>query len=217
MELWDKIPYNRDQYEEKAVMAYAADAAWLKDHVFRGCEDFQMAGDGSVSAVFGMDDLAEALSDGRGYVSAETVKMILNDDGRLYDWNGDPDYDLGRNMTAEFDEKMKPYGLSWNKVVKIVRNGEAEDVDEKTERTVAELMDNDFYEGNSYDVIYVDCMSSGAEREAREDVMGQLKQLGIQSINYSKKYLAFDCWFSAGAVLEMTKTYRMRNPDLNAL
>jgi len=172
MDMWDKIPYNRDQYEEKAIMAYATDAAWLKDNVFQGCEDFQMAGDGSVSAVFGMDDLAEALSDGRGYVSAETVKMILNGDGRLYDWNGDPEYDLDRNMTKEFDEKMKPYGLNWNKVVKIVQSGEAEDVDEKTERAVSELMDDDFYEGNSYDVIYADCMSSGTEREAREDVMG---------------------------------------------
>lgn len=78
----------------------------MKDHVFRGCEDFQMTGDGSVSAVFGMDDLAYALSDGRGYVSAETVKKILNGDA-LYDWNGGPEYDLDRNMTAEFDEKMK--------------------------------------------------------------------------------------------------------------
>lgn len=156
MELWGKIPYNRDQYEEKAVMAYAADAVWLKDHVFRGCEDFQMAGDGSVSAVFGMDDLAEVLSDGSGYVSAETVRKILNGDA-LYDWNGNPEYDLYRNITAEFDEKMKPYNLSWNKVVKIVQNGEAEGVNEKTERAVAELMDNDFYEGNSYDVIYADC------------------------------------------------------------
>lgn len=184
--------------------------------MFRGCEDFQMAGDGSVSAVFGMDDLDEALSDGRGYIPAETVKMILDGDGRLYDWNGDADYDLGRNMTAEFDEQMKPYGLNWNKVVKIVQSGEAEGVDEKTERAVSELMDDDFYEGNGYDVIYADCMSSGTEREAREDVMGQLKRLGIQSINYDKKYLAFNCQFSAGAVLEMTKTYRTRNPDLNA-
>lgn len=54
-------------------------------------------------------------------------------------------------------------------------------------------------------------------QEACEDIIGQLKQLGIQSINYSKKYLAFNCWFSTGNVLEMTKTYRMRNPDLNAL
>ena len=54
-------------------------------------------------------------------------------------------------------------------------------------------------------------------QEACEDIIGQLKQLGVQSINYSKKYLAFDCWFSANDGLEMTKTYRMRNPDLNAL
>ena len=40
-------------------------------------------------------------------------------------------------MTAEFDEKMKPYGLSWNKVVEIVQNGETEGVNEKTERAVA--------------------------------------------------------------------------------
>ena len=78
-------------------------------------------------------------------------------------------------------------------------------------------MDNDFYEGNSYDVVYADCTYSGTVQEACEDIIGQLKQLGVQSINYSKKYLAFDCWFSAGNVLEMTKTYRMRNPDLNAL
>lgn len=216
MELWDRIPYNRDQYEEKAVTAYAADAAWLKDHVFRDCEDFRMADDGSVSAVLGMDALAEALSDGRGYVPAETVKTILNGDGRLYDWNGDPDYDLGKNITAEFDEKMKPYGLSWSKVAKIAQSGEAEGVDEKTERAVSELMDDDFYEGNGYAAIYADCMSSGAEQEAREDIMEQLKPLGIQSINYDKKYLAFNCLFSADAVLEMTKTYRMRNPDWNA-
>lgn len=156
MELWDKIPYDRDQYEEKAVIAYAADAAWLKDRVFSGCEDFQMAGDGSVSAVFSMDDLADALSNGRDYVSAETVKTILNGDA-LYDWNDGPEYDLDRNITAEFDEKMKLYGLSWNKVVEIVQNGETEGVNEKTERAVAELMDNDFYEGNSYDVVYADC------------------------------------------------------------
>jgi hypothetical protein len=101
-------------------------------------------------------------------------------------------------------------------VVKIVQSGEAEGVDEKTERAVSELMDDDFYEGNGYAVIYADCMSSGAEREAREDVMKQLEPLGIQSINYDKKYLAFNCLFSASAVLEMTKTYRMRNPDWNA-
>lgn len=216
MELWDRIPYNRDQYEEKAITAYATDAAWLKDHVFRDCEDFRMADDGSVSAVLGMDALAEALSDGRGYVPAETVETILNGDGRLYDWNGDPDYDLGKNITAEFDEKMKPYGLSWSKVAKIAQNGEAEGVDEKTERAVSELMDDDFYEGNGYAAIYADCMSSGAKQEAREDIMEQLKPLGIQSINYDKKYLAFNCLFSAGAVLEMTKTYRMHNPDWNA-
>ena len=52
---------------------------------------------------------------------------------------------------------MKPYGLSWSKVAKIAQSGEAEGVDEKTERAVSELMDDDFYEGNSYDVIYADC------------------------------------------------------------
>ena len=216
MELWDKIPYNRDQYEEKAVMTYATDAAWLKDHVFQGCEDFQMANDGSVSAVFGMDALAEALSDGRDCVSTKMVKTILDGDGQLYDWDGDVSYDLSRKTTAEFDEQMKPYGLNWNKVVKIVQSGEADGVDEKTERAVSELMDDDFCDGNGYSVIYADCMSSGAEMEAREDIMKQLEQLGVQSVNYDKKYLAFNCRFSANAVLKMTKIYRMRNLDLNA-
>ena len=63
-----------------------------------------MANDGSVSAVFGMNALTEALSDGRDCVSTKMVETILNGEGPLYDWDGDVSYDLSRKTTAEFDE-----------------------------------------------------------------------------------------------------------------
>lgn len=162
------------------------DAKWLAANVFDanvfdmklGSKKFVLAADGTVSAMYDVDDLAFVLDSKN---NKKFIESVLTYDGaeRWFEYSGEPDYDLPAAVTAGFDERMKPRGISWETVKKVAK-GVAYDLDSAVADTIEEMLDNDFANGNSYSTCYSDVYESGSLAEARDDILTQLGEIGVK-------------------------------------
>lgn len=178
--LFGSVPYDRKGWSAKAVALYAADDEWLRANVFGPDCSFARSEDGGVSAEYPVSDVVYALDDA---LDRKFVTNVLRCEFDPYSYgmaDYDTDYDLPAAVTGGFDELMKPYGISWKTVSRIAR-GETVRIQPRRARIIEEMLEDDFYEGNSYAVCYSDAMASGTAQEARDDILRQLAQIGVDS------------------------------------
>ena len=184
---------NRPAFELGRAEKVAADPEWVKSHLFTtycvtavpGVPPPHKEGGNWVVRV-SFDALDDVVNEKhRDAVSLKSVKAILAGEisGVIDFFRPDPSYDLPDQTTRGFD-KIRPCGLKWADVARIAA-GEEVDCPSKVYGLVQEMLADDIGGGVGYAQAVADAEESGAAAEARDDVVTELADAGVDGVEWA--------------------------------
>lgn len=171
-----------------------------------------------------LDVLDDILCDKGECLSPDFTKKILEGE-----WSDafyspeEPSFDYMNKVEKAFEEIAGEYGAKWSDLEKIWNGREelVEWADSSTLEWMKEALYEDFYEGNSYTIVWSDCWIDGTGQEARKDILEELyTECGVDDCKWSerKKKTVLIFKFSPSDILRMAKLrLRGETEDVPAL
>ena len=209
VEMFDKSGLSREKYQDEQVEKVINNPEWIKDKLF---EDPNISAneDGSYTAEYGLERLDDILEkDGRAGIDPENVQEILQYEYfDVFSPPDEPSFEYMHKAEDAFNKIAKPYGVEWDMLAKVYNGIVPDDMDDNVYGWLSEKLDEDFNEGTSYYGVWQNCWMEGTGNEARDDILGQLKdKAGVQSCRWSEdgNKMLIACRFSKSEIRNMSK------------
>lgn len=209
MEMFDKSGLSRKKYQDEQVEKVINNPGWIKDKLF---EDSNISAneDGSYTAEYGLEWLDDILEKNvRDGIDSESVQEILQCEYfGVFSAPDEPSFEYMHKTEDAFNKIAKPYGVEWDMLAKVYKGIVPDGMGDSVYEWLSEKLDEDFHEGNSYCAVWQDCWIEGTGNEARDDILGQLKdKAGVQSCRWSEdgKEMLMACRFSKSEIRNMAK------------
>lgn len=209
VDMFQQSGLSRKKYQNEQVEKVINNPEWIKDKLFEN-PNISADEDGSYTAEYGLEWLDDILEkDVRDGIDSESVQKILQ-----YEYFGvfnapdEPSFEYMHKTEGAFNKIAKPYGVEWDMLAKVYKGIVPDGMDDNIYEWMSEKLDEDFYEDINYDVIWRDCWIEGTGNEARNDILGQLKnKAGVQSCRWSEndKKMLMTCRFSKNEIRNMAK------------